>query len=140
MAGWKTYKIEDIVAEISAQAFALPVVQRRFVWEPEKITLLFDTVLKGDAFGGIMWLEEQADKVPLLPDALLWVAKRSHIREVAQATGTASQPAQTRIGRAKTAEPFLMNVRRTSIPSALTGNSPVWMPRNNSPSSGDDIL
>ena len=45
-------------------------------------------VLKGDAFGGIMLLEEQADKVPLLPDALLWVAKRSHIREVAQATGT----------------------------------------------------
>lgn len=54
--------------------------------------------------------------------------------------GRASQPAQTRIGRAKTAEPFLMKVRRTSIPSALTGNSPVWMPRNNSPSSGDDIL
>lgn len=65
MAGWKTYKIEEGIAEISDQAFVLPVVQRRFVWESEKIELLFDTVLKGDAFGGIMVLEEHSGQVPL---------------------------------------------------------------------------
>lgn len=65
MAGWKTYKIEDVVSEIADQSFVLPVVQRRFVWEPEKIELLFDTVLKGDAFGGIMVLEEQTGQSPL---------------------------------------------------------------------------
>lgn len=65
MAGWKTYKIEECIAEISGQTFVLPVVQRRFVWEPEKIELLFDTVLKGDAFGGIMVLEEHSGQVPL---------------------------------------------------------------------------
>jgi hypothetical protein len=65
MAGWKTYKIEEVVSEISDQAFVLPVVQRRFVWEPEKIELLFDTILKGDAFGGIMVLEEPSGQLPL---------------------------------------------------------------------------
>jgi hypothetical protein len=42
----------------------LPVVQRRFVWEPEKIELLFDAVLKGDVFRGIMVLKEQSGEVP----------------------------------------------------------------------------
>ena len=65
MAGWKTYKIEEGITEISDQTFVLPVVQRRFVWEPEKIELLFDTVLKGDPFGGIMVLEEHSGQVPL---------------------------------------------------------------------------
>lgn len=65
MAGWDTYKVADVVADVSSKTFVLPVVQRRLVWEAEKMELLFDTLLKGDAFGGIMVIEEQQDEVPL---------------------------------------------------------------------------
>lgn len=65
MAGWSTYKVSDVVADVLAQTFVLPVVQRRLVWEADKMELLFDTLLKGDAFGGIMVIEEQQDEVPL---------------------------------------------------------------------------
>jgi len=65
MAGWNAYKVADVVADISSKTFVLPVVQRRLVWEADKMELLFDTLLKGDAFGGIMVIEEQQDEVPL---------------------------------------------------------------------------
>ena len=65
MAGWKAYKVSDAIAEISEESFVLPVVQRRFVWGTEKIELLFDTLLKGDAFGGIMVIEERRGQPPL---------------------------------------------------------------------------
>jgi hypothetical protein len=65
MAGWDTFTVAEIVEEISDQAFVLPVVQRRLVWEGEKMELLYDTLLKGDAFGGIMVIEESKGEKPL---------------------------------------------------------------------------
>lgn len=65
MAIWKSYRITDAINEIADQKFVLPVIQRRFVWEEEKIVLLFDTLLKGDSFGGIMVIEEDNDTKPL---------------------------------------------------------------------------
>jgi hypothetical protein len=65
MPGWNTFHVSEVVSEVSAQTFVLPVVQRRLVWEAEKMELLFDTLLKGDAFGGIMVIEEQQGEVPL---------------------------------------------------------------------------
>jgi uncharacterized protein with ParB-like and HNH nuclease domain len=35
------------------------------VWDEEKMQLLFDTLLKGDSFGGIMVIEEEKDSKPL---------------------------------------------------------------------------
>lgn len=35
------------------------------MWEEEKMELLFDTLLKGDSFGGIMVIEEEKDSKPL---------------------------------------------------------------------------
>ena len=65
MAGWNTYSLSDVIGDISAHTFVLPVVQRRLVWDADKMELLFDTLLKGDAFGGIMVIEEQEGDVPL---------------------------------------------------------------------------
>ena len=65
MAFWKTYKIVDILNEISEQKFVLPVIQRSLVWTEEKMVLLFDTLLKGDSFGGIMVIEEDRERKPL---------------------------------------------------------------------------
>lgn len=65
MATWKTYRVADAVTEIDEEKFVLPVIQRSLVWEEEKMELLFDTLLKGNSFGGIMVIEEEKDAKPL---------------------------------------------------------------------------
>lgn len=65
MAIWKSYRIIDILADIEDERFVLPVIQRRLVWDEEKMELLFDTLLKGDSFGGIMVIEEEKESKPL---------------------------------------------------------------------------
>ncbi len=65
MAIWKTFRVADVVTEIDEEVFVLPVIQRSLVWEEEKMELLFDTLLKGDSFGGIMVIEEEKDTKPL---------------------------------------------------------------------------
>lgn len=66
MAIWKTYRIADAVSEIGDDdKFVLPVIQRSLVWTEEKMELLFDTLLKGDSFGGIMAIEEEKGTKPL---------------------------------------------------------------------------
>jgi uncharacterized protein with ParB-like and HNH nuclease domain len=65
MAVWKSYRVSDIINEISDDKFVLPVIQRPLVWTEEKMELLFDTLLKGDSFGGVMVIEEEKDTKPL---------------------------------------------------------------------------
>lgn len=65
MAIWKSYRVSDIITEIEDEKLVLPVIQRRLVWDEEKMELLFDTLLKGDSFGGIMVIEEEKDSKPL---------------------------------------------------------------------------
>ncbi len=65
MAIWKTYRIADAVTEIDEEKFVLPVIQRSLVWTEDKMELLFDTLLKGDSFGGVMVIEEEKDTKPL---------------------------------------------------------------------------
>ena len=65
MAVWKTYRIVDIITEIGDEKFVLPVIQRPLVWGEDKMELLFDTLLKGDSFGGVMVIEEEKNTKPL---------------------------------------------------------------------------
>ncbi|MEW6521503.1 MAG: DUF262 domain-containing protein [Thermodesulfobacteriota bacterium] len=65
MAIWKTYRVADAVTEIDEEKFVLPVIQRSLVWTEDKMELLFDTLLKGDSFGGVMVIEEEKDSKPL---------------------------------------------------------------------------
>lgn len=65
MSNWKPYTVEDILEKIDNEEFVLPVVQRNLVWNEEKIELLFDTLLKGDSFGGIMTIKDFKDRKPL---------------------------------------------------------------------------
>ena len=65
MAIWKTYRVADVIKEIDDEKFVLPVVQRSLVWTEDKMALLFDTLLKGHSFGGIMVIEEEKDTKPL---------------------------------------------------------------------------
>lgn len=65
MANWKTLNLKDIITEIKSGRVVLPVIQRELVWETEKITALFETILKGESFGGIMTIIDPAKREPL---------------------------------------------------------------------------
>jgi uncharacterized protein with ParB-like and HNH nuclease domain len=65
MANWEPMTVEDAISKISDNVFVLPVIQRRLVWNEEKMELLYDTLLKGNSFGGIMIIEEEKNTKPL---------------------------------------------------------------------------
>lgn len=65
MANWESKNVSDVVTKITDSQYVLPVIQRRLVWAEEKMELLFDTIMKGNSFGGIMVLEEEKNSRPL---------------------------------------------------------------------------
>lgn len=65
MANWESKSVSEIINDISENVFVLPVIQRRLVWNEDKMELLFDTLLKGNSFGGIMTIQEETDFRPL---------------------------------------------------------------------------
>ena len=65
MANWETYRISDVINEIDEGKYVLPVIQRSLVWTEEKMELLFDTLLKGDSFSGVIAIKEEKGKMPL---------------------------------------------------------------------------
>lgn len=65
MAEWEALKIHDVIQKISDNIIVLPVIQRNLVWDEEKMELLFDSLLKGNSFGGIMALQETKGGQPL---------------------------------------------------------------------------
>lgn len=65
MANWTTHRLADILSEIEEGRYVLPVIQRPLVWKEDKMELLFDTLLKGDSFGGIIVIEAEKNTKPL---------------------------------------------------------------------------
>lgn len=65
MANWESITVAEAIIKISENNFVLPVIQRRLVWEEEKMELLYDTLLKSNSFGGIMVIEEEKNAKPL---------------------------------------------------------------------------
>ncbi len=65
MANWESKTVSELVTKITDGQYVLPVIQRRLVWTEDKMELLFDTLLKGNSFGGIMVLEEEKNNLPL---------------------------------------------------------------------------
>ncbi|MFZ1397719.1 MAG: DUF262 domain-containing protein, partial [Candidatus Promineifilaceae bacterium] len=65
MAQWETKSVKEIVQDIDDGIYLLPVIQRWLVWDEDKMSLLFDSLLKGNSFGGIMVLEEERGNKPL---------------------------------------------------------------------------
>lgn len=65
MAQWKPLSVKNAITKIKDEEMVLPVIQRRLVWEEDKMELLFDSLLKGNSFGSIICIEEERDSKPL---------------------------------------------------------------------------
>ena len=47
--------IEDALTRIAQHEYVLPAIQREFVWNPEQICALFDSLMQGYPFGGFLF-------------------------------------------------------------------------------------
>ena len=46
--------IEQALDSIASHEYVLPAIQREFVWQPEQVCNLFDSVMQGYPFGEFM--------------------------------------------------------------------------------------
>jgi len=53
--------IEKAVNEISKNNYVLPAIQREFVWRPEQIERLFDSLMQGYPFGAFLFWKVQPE-------------------------------------------------------------------------------
>jgi len=65
MSQWESLRLTDVLDRIRDEVYVLPVIQRKLVWNEEKIENIFDSLLKGFSFGAIMTLRDMRDREPL---------------------------------------------------------------------------
>ena len=65
MANWRTKTIPEIIQDIKNRRIVLPVIQRRLVWDEDKMTALFESLMKKNSFGGIICINQPKDSSPL---------------------------------------------------------------------------
>src|SRR5947207_3366268 len=53
---YKSETIAEVIAKLNKNYF-LPAIQREFVWQPEQIVTLFDSVLRGYPIGSCLFWE-----------------------------------------------------------------------------------
>lgn len=54
--------IKDALEAISKNLYVLPAIQREFVWKPEQISRLFDSLMQGYPFGTFFFWRVEPDK------------------------------------------------------------------------------
>jgi uncharacterized protein with ParB-like and HNH nuclease domain len=47
--------IKDALKRIERNEYVLPAIQREFVWRPDQICRLFDSLMQGYPFGGFLF-------------------------------------------------------------------------------------
>ncbi|EKF8806106.1 DUF262 domain-containing protein, partial [Enterococcus faecalis] len=45
--GYVNFTIKNLIKKIDNNEYVLPALQREFVWKPEQIERLFDSIMKG---------------------------------------------------------------------------------------------
>ena len=67
VANWENFTVREIVERISNEDVVLPVIQRRLVWESDKMEALFDSLFQQNSFGSIICTEEGKGSTLLFP-------------------------------------------------------------------------
>jgi uncharacterized protein with ParB-like and HNH nuclease domain len=53
--------VSDVISRIRSRTLLLPAIQREFVWKPEKVEWLFDSLLQGYPIGSFLFWEVRDD-------------------------------------------------------------------------------
>jgi len=54
--------IKDVLEDVSKNLYVLPAIQREFVWNPEQICRLFDSLMQGYPFGTFLFWKVEPEK------------------------------------------------------------------------------
>ena len=55
--------VAKILEGVHNSEYVLPAIQREFVWKPEQIARLFDSIMQGDPFGTFLfWKVDRANR------------------------------------------------------------------------------
>lgn len=60
---YKTYTIKNIIEMINENKIYLPAIQRKFVWKPDQIEKLFDSIMRGYPIGTFLFWDLKENNV-----------------------------------------------------------------------------
>src|SRR2546426_270530 len=55
--------VKDVVEKIHRKEYLLPAIQREFVWEPEQIVKLFDSLMRGYPISSFLFWDVSKEKI-----------------------------------------------------------------------------
>lgn len=64
----KNITIAELLELAESGCSTLPSIQRPFVWEPERITVFIDSLMRGWPFGTMLFLKQKQNSAKLFPD------------------------------------------------------------------------
>ena len=54
--------LRDTIDNIEQKRWVLPAIQREFVWKPEQVCTLFDSLMQGYPFGTFLFWKVEAER------------------------------------------------------------------------------
>lgn len=61
--GYVNFTIKNLIKKIDNNEYVLPALQREFVWKPEQIERLFDSIIKGYPIGSFLFWNVQNENI-----------------------------------------------------------------------------
>lgn len=61
--GYVNFTIKNLIKKIDNNEYVLPALQREFVWKPEQIERLFDSIMKGYPIGSFLFWNVQNESI-----------------------------------------------------------------------------
>ncbi|MGC3340065.1 DUF262 domain-containing protein [Enterococcus faecalis] len=61
--GYVNFTIKNLIKKIDNNEYVLPALQREFVWKPEQIERLFDSIMKGYPIGSFLFWNVQNENI-----------------------------------------------------------------------------
>ena len=61
--GYVNFTIKNLIKQIDNNEYVLPALQREFVWKPEQIERLFDSIMKGYPIGSFLFWNVQNENI-----------------------------------------------------------------------------
>jgi len=76
--------IKDALEAVSKNLYVLPAIQREFVWKPEQICRLFDSLMQGYPFGTFLFGRSNPRRARSLSSMALFRIITSRMRPIVQ--------------------------------------------------------
>lgn len=63
MSKYSSITIKEAMEKIASNSYVIPAIQRKFVWRPDQIEMLFDSILRNYPINSFMFWEITDEKI-----------------------------------------------------------------------------